>query len=61
MSAYADNPQQAAESLIPLLEEAESVVPEDLYPTTPVKLGVGVSGLYICHSLVTINGLLLRI
>nr|AAG32960.1 apyrase GS52 [Glycine soja] len=39
LSAYADNPQQAAESLIPLLEEAESVVPEDLYPTTPVKLG----------------------
>ncbi|BAT84900.1 hypothetical protein LR48_Vigan03g189400 [Vigna angularis] len=39
LSAYADNPENAAKSLLPLLEEAESVVPEHLYPTTPVKLG----------------------
>ncbi|XP_027349652.1 nucleoside-triphosphatase-like [Abrus precatorius] len=39
LSAYADNPQQAAKSLIPLLDEAESVVPEDMHPKTPLKLG----------------------
>ncbi|KAG4938232.1 hypothetical protein AAZX31_16G040700 [Glycine max] len=39
LSAYEDDPEQAAESLIPLLEEAESVVPEDLRPNTPVRLG----------------------
>ncbi|XP_014523872.1 nucleoside-triphosphatase-like, partial [Vigna radiata var. radiata] len=39
LSAYADHPENAAKSLLPLLEEAESVVPENLYPTTPVKLG----------------------
>ncbi|RDX63173.1 hypothetical protein CR513_58430 [Mucuna pruriens] len=39
LSAYANDPQQAAESLIPLLEEAENVIPEDQHATTPVKLG----------------------
>ena len=35
MSAYADKPEKAAKSLVPLLEEAESVVPEDLHSKTP--------------------------
>ncbi|MCH88550.1 apyrase 2-like, partial [Trifolium medium] len=39
LSAYADNPEQAAKSLIPLLEQAESVVPKDLHRKTPVRLG----------------------
>ncbi|XP_058737691.1 nucleoside-triphosphatase-like [Vicia villosa] len=39
LSAYADNPEQAAKSLIPLLEQAENVIPEDLHPKTPVTLG----------------------
>jgi len=44
LSAYADNPKQAAaESLIPLLEQAERVVPVNLQPKTPVTLGVGFS------------------
>jgi len=40
LSAYGDNPEQAAKSLIPLLEQAESVVPEDQRAKTPVRLGV---------------------
>lgn len=39
LSAYADNPKQAAESLIPLLEQAERVVPVNMQPKTPVMLG----------------------
>ncbi|KAE9599621.1 putative apyrase [Lupinus albus] len=39
LSAYANDPKEAAESLIPLLEEAESVVPQDLQPNTPIRLG----------------------
>ncbi|MCI25198.1 apyrase 2, partial [Trifolium medium] len=39
LSAYAENPEKGAKSLIPLLEEAESVVPENLHPKTPLKLG----------------------
>jgi apyrase len=40
LSAYADNPEQAAKSLIPLLEQAENVVPEDFHSKTPIRLGV---------------------
>ncbi|KAI4348429.1 hypothetical protein L6164_009154 [Bauhinia variegata] len=39
LSAYAQNPQQAADSLIPLLDKAESVVPRELHPKTPVRVG----------------------
>ncbi|CAJ1793726.1 unnamed protein product [Sphenostylis stenocarpa] len=39
LSSYADVPKKAAESLIPLLDAAENVVPEDLHPKTPLKLG----------------------
>ncbi|TKY62930.1 Nucleoside-triphosphatase protein [Spatholobus suberectus] len=39
LSSYAENPQQAAESLVPLLEEAEAAVPEELHFRTPVKVG----------------------
>lgn len=40
LSAYAQNPQQAAESLITLLDKAESVVPQEFRPKTPVRVGV---------------------
>ncbi|KAF7819307.1 apyrase 2-like [Senna tora] len=39
LSAYAQNPQQAADSLISLLDKAESVVPRDLRSKTPVRVG----------------------
>ncbi|XP_042455727.1 probable apyrase 2 [Zingiber officinale] len=39
LSAYANDPQQAADSLIPLLEKAESVIPEGLRHKTPVRVG----------------------
>ncbi|KAG4939417.1 hypothetical protein JHK82_045140 [Glycine max] len=39
-SAYAQNPQQTAESLISLLDKAESVVPREFRPKTPVGVGV---------------------
>ncbi|KAL2320436.1 hypothetical protein Fmac_029405 [Flemingia macrophylla] len=39
LSSYEDDPEEAAETLIPLLEEAESLVPEELRANTPVRLG----------------------
>ncbi|GJN07983.1 hypothetical protein PR202_ga25865 [Eleusine coracana subsp. coracana] len=40
LSAYAKDPQEAAESLVSLLEEAEKVVPAELREQTPVRVGV---------------------
>lgn len=40
LSAYAKNPKEAAESLISLLDKAESVVPRELRSKTPVRVGV---------------------
>ncbi|GJN31358.1 hypothetical protein PR202_gb19747 [Eleusine coracana subsp. coracana] len=39
LSAYAKDPQEAAESLVSLLEEAEKVVPAELREQTPVRVG----------------------
>ncbi|XP_074573851.1 apyrase 1-like isoform X1 [Curcuma longa] len=39
LSAYAKDPQQAAVSLVPLLEKAESVVPKELRHRRPVRVG----------------------
>uniref|UniRef100_A0ACD5XPQ7 Uncharacterized protein n=1 Tax=Avena sativa TaxID=4498 RepID=A0ACD5XPQ7_AVESA len=39
LSAYAKDPQEAAESLVSLLEEAEKVVPVELREQTPVRVG----------------------
>ncbi|KAE9590199.1 hypothetical protein Lal_00027902 [Lupinus albus] len=39
LSAYAQNPQEAAESLSSLLDKAESVVPREFRPKTPVRVG----------------------
>ncbi|MED6139839.1 hypothetical protein PIB30_087731 [Stylosanthes scabra] len=39
LSAYAEDPEAAAESLVPLLEEAENAVPQELHPKTPLKVG----------------------
>ncbi|KAK4740468.1 hypothetical protein SAY87_032349 [Trapa incisa] len=39
LSAYAQNPQEAANSLQILLDKAESVVPRDLLSKTPVRVG----------------------
>ncbi|KAM0826425.1 hypothetical protein ACQ4PT_068886 [Festuca glaucescens] len=39
LSAYAKDPQEAAESLVSLLEEAEKVVPVELRDQTPIRVG----------------------
>lgn len=44
LSAYAKDPKAAANSLQPLLEKAEAVVPQELRSKTVVR--VGVSDLY---------------
>ncbi|XP_028778151.1 apyrase 2 isoform X2 [Neltuma alba] len=45
LSAYAQDPRQAAESLISLLDKAESVVPRELRPKTPVRATAGLRAL----------------
>jgi len=50
LSAYAQNPRQAAESLISLLDKAESVVPREFRPKTPVRVGVCVVFIYFLYS-----------
>lgn len=42
LSAYANNPQSAADSLIDLLDKAQNVVPKELRPSTPVRVGVSI-------------------
>lgn len=37
---HTENPHEVVESLIPLMEEAEAVVPYELHHRMPVKLGV---------------------
>ncbi|XAR69553.1 Apyrase [Bertholletia excelsa] len=39
LSSYADDPQAAADSLLPLLKKAENVVPKIQRANTPVKVG----------------------
>ena len=53
LSAYAQNPQQAAESLVSLLDKSESVVPRELRSKTPVR--VGVSALLLLHLFLCVN------
>lgn len=47
LSAYAQDPQQAAESLVSLLDKAESVVPMEFRAMTPVRVGVCVIFMYL--------------
>ncbi|KAI3823319.1 hypothetical protein L1987_04754 [Smallanthus sonchifolius] len=39
LSAHVANPKEAADSLLPLLEKAEKVIPQDMRKNTPVKVG----------------------
>ncbi|XP_076918531.1 apyrase 2-like [Bidens hawaiensis] len=39
LSAHAADPKEAADSLLPLLEKAEAVVPQNMRENTPVKVG----------------------
>jgi Golgi nucleoside diphosphatase len=50
LSAYAQNPQQAAESLISLLDKAESVVPLEFRSMTPVRVGVCIFYLFVLYT-----------
>ncbi|RWW06968.1 hypothetical protein GW17_00029675 [Ensete ventricosum] len=43
LSAYTDDPQAAANSLLPLLDKAVSVIPEELRTKTPIRVGVNLS------------------
>ena len=43
LSAYANDPEAAANSLQELLQKAEAVVPPELRQKTPVRVGVRVS------------------
>jgi Golgi nucleoside diphosphatase len=50
LSAYAQDPQQAAESLISLLDKAESVVPLEFRSMTPVRVGVCIFYLFVLYT-----------
>lgn len=50
LSAYADDPQAAANSLLPLLEKAVGVIPEELRNKTPIRVGVNLSFSYYALS-----------
>ncbi|XP_054801654.1 nucleoside-triphosphatase-like [Prosopis cineraria] len=39
LSSYSSNPEEAAESVMPLLTKAESVIPEESRSVTPLRLG----------------------